>query len=101
MSWPVIAGCLWVLCATVTALMPMRHQTVPGLTLLIAAPVLIGWLGYAHGWWLSVLALLAFGSMFRNPLRYFYARARGQTPELPPEVAQAMAERAARRRGGA
>jgi len=28
-------------------------------------------------------ALLAFMSMFRNPLRYFWARARGQRPTLP------------------
>lgn len=83
MSTSVIIASLWVLAATVTAFLPMRRQYVPGIALLIAAPVLIVWLGYDHGWWLSVLAALGFVSMFRNPLRYFYARARGQHPEVP------------------
>lgn len=61
----------------------MRRQYIPGVTLLVMAPVLIVWLGVDYGWWLSVVATLGFVSMFRNPLRYFYARARGQRPEVP------------------
>lgn len=80
---PIILSALWVLAATITALLPMRRQYVPGVTLLVLAPVLIIWLGYAHGWWLSLAATLAFVSMFRNPLRYFYRRARGEHVELP------------------
>lgn len=83
MSWPVIIAALWVLAATVVALLPMRMQYVPGVALLLAAPVLIIWLAVLYGWWVGVLALLAFVSMFRNPLRYFWARARGQRPEIP------------------
>lgn len=76
----------WVLAATIVAMLPMRHQYVPGITLLIAAPVLILWIGVAVAWWAGVLALAAFVSMFRNPLRYFWARLRGQNPQLPPEL---------------
>lgn len=83
MSWAAISASLWVLAATVTAMLPMRRQYVPGVTLLILAPVLIVWLGAVHGWWLSVLAGLGFVSMFRNPLRYLLARARGERPQVP------------------
>ncbi len=100
MSWPVLAACLWVLLGTVTALMPMRRQYLTGIPLLIAAPVLIVWLGAAHGWWLAALGLAAFASMFRNPLRYLWARLRGQNPQLPPELAERW-DRQAATRGGA
>lgn len=83
MSLPAWLAIAWVLIGTVTALLPMRLQYPPGITLLVAAPVLIIWLGAVHGWWLSSLALLAFGSMFRRPLAYLWARARGQRPERP------------------
>ena len=83
MSWSIIISVIWVLIATVTALLPMRRQYVPGVTLIILAPVLILWLGYDFGWAWSVAALAAFVSMFRNPLKYFYARARCQSPEVP------------------
>ena len=76
----------WVLASTVVALLPMRHQYIPGVALLVAAPVLILWIGIAVAWWAGVLALAAFASMFRNPLRYFWARARGQNPQLPKEL---------------
>ena len=79
----IILSALWVVAATVIAMLPMRHQYKPGVTLLILAPILIIWLGYVHGWWLSLVALLGFVSMFRNPLRYFYRRARGEVVELP------------------
>ena len=83
MSWPAIFAIAWVFAATATALLPMRYQYPPGIALLIAAPVLIVWLGIAHGVWVGLLALAAFISMFRHPLRYFWARARGQRPEGP------------------
>lgn len=83
MNTSVIIACLWVLAATVTAMLSMRRQYVPGVTLLVLAPVLIIWLGIDYGWWLSVVATLAFVSMFRNPLRHFYALAKGERPEVP------------------
>lgn len=83
MSTPALFGIFWVFAATIVALLPMRHQYVPGVTLLIAAPMLMIWIGMAHGWFWAILGLAAFASMFRNPLIYFYRRARGERPEIP------------------
>jgi hypothetical protein len=58
----------------------------PGIALLIAAPLLILWIGATHGWWWAAFGLFAFLSMFRNPLRYFIGRAVGRPMELPPEL---------------
>lgn len=69
-------ACLWVLVATATALLPRRHQMIPGIALLVAAPVLVVWLGAVHGWGWAVVALLAFLSMFRRPLGALWRRAR-------------------------
>ncbi|WP_299499312.1 DUF2484 family protein [uncultured Roseobacter sp.] len=77
------AAILWVFASAAVAMLPMRHQYIPGVALLIAAPLLILWIGMAVAWWAAVLALFAFVSMFRNPLRFFLARARGQRPEIP------------------
>ena len=74
------------LAATVVAFLPMRRQYLPGIALLAAAPILILWIGAVHGWWLAAIGLLAFLSMFRNPLRYFWKRWRGIPVELPPEL---------------
>jgi len=81
--WVCIA---WVLASTAVAMLPMRHQYVPGVLLLIAAPLLILWIGVAVAWWAGLIALAAFVSMFRNPLRYLLAKARGMNPQLPPEM---------------
>lgn len=86
MSPALISGCLWVVASTITAMLPMRRQMVPGIALLLAAPLLIVWIGATHGWGWSVAGLVAFLSMFRNPLRYFLKRALGRPAELPPEL---------------
>lgn len=86
MSGALIAGCLWVVAAAVTAMLPMRRQMVPGTALLLAAPAILLWIGAGHGWGWAALGLLAFVSMFRNPLRYFLGRALGRPVELPPEL---------------
>jgi hypothetical protein len=78
-----IAAILWVLAASVTALLPMRRQMVPGLALLVLAPGLIVWIGVVHGWLWAVPAALAYVSMFRNPLRYVLRRALGRSAPLP------------------
>ena len=83
MSLPLTLGCLWVLVAAVTAMLPMRLQRYPGVPLLLAAPVLIVWIGAVHGWWWSAIGLAAFASMFRRPLIYLWQRARGEHPEVP------------------
>ena len=86
MIWSGVIAAFWVLAATVTAFLPLRRQFVPGVVLLVAAPVLIAWLLHDFSWPVAVAATLAFASMFRHPLRYLIARARGQNPALPPEI---------------
>ncbi|MDO6479541.1 DUF2484 family protein [Shimia thalassica] len=83
MSLSLVFGCLWVFASAVVAMLPMRKQYAPGMALLIAAPVLITVIWWEHGPWYGAAALFAFVSMFRNPLRYLYARAKGEKPELP------------------
>ena len=77
------ACCLWVFASAIVAMLPMRHQYVPGISLLIAAPFLIAWIAVSFSWGAAAFAVFAFVSMFRNPLRYFWARARGEHPEIP------------------
>ncbi len=86
MTPSLIFACLWVLTATVTALLPMRLQYAPGLTLLLAAPALLVWIGYDHGAWAMALCTLALISLFRNPLRYLVAKVRGRVPERPDDA---------------
>ena len=74
---------LWVFASVACAMLPMRHQYVPGVVLLIAAPILIVLIGVQVSPWAALAAVLAFISMFRNPLRYIWARLRGQNPEIP------------------
>ena len=81
-----VIGAVWVFAATATAILPMHKQYAPGLTLLLLAPGIIAWLAVDHGWWIGALGLAAFVSMFRNPLRYIWARLRGQIPHLLSEA---------------
>ncbi len=83
MTPSLILSILWVFAATATALLPMRYQYTPGIILLLAAPLLIIWVGYDHGWLLAFAAFVAFVSMFRHPLRYLIAKARRKNPERP------------------
>ena len=86
MSVPLIMGSLWVLCSAITAMLPMRAQMIPGLTLIAVAPVLLIWIGLAHGWIWVIFGLFAFVSMFRRPLNYFARKALGlPLPLLPSE----------------
>lgn len=68
MSLPLILCCVWVVAGAGVAMLPMRRQFVPGFALLLAAPVLIVWVGAVHGWMWSAFGLFAFVSMFRRPL---------------------------------
>jgi hypothetical protein len=93
LSLPLVLGCVWVLAATLTALLPMRRQMLPGLVLLALAPVLLVWIGIEHGMWWTVAGLLAFASMFRNPLIALARRALGLPVEVPPEILREMSPR--------
>ncbi|MEL6608139.1 MAG: DUF2484 family protein [Pseudomonadota bacterium] len=77
MSTPLIIAALWVLAATAVAFLPMRHQFAPGLVLLVAAPVLIAWIGVVHGWLWVALATAGFVSMFRRPLMHLWRKVSG------------------------
>ncbi len=83
MSLSLIIACCWVVGATIVAMLPMRRQYVPGVALLVMAPVLIGAIWWDYGIWFALAAVFAFVSMFRNPLRYLWRRALGEHPELP------------------
>jgi signal transduction histidine kinase len=83
MNWLLVLSCAWVLASAGVAMLPMRRQYVPGILLLIAAPVLIVLIGLHYGWVFAALGLAAFLSMFRNPLRYILLRVSGHHPEVP------------------
>lgn len=88
MSDPLILGGLWVIAAAAVAMLPMRLQMLPGLTLLIAAPMLLVWIGMVHGWTWLAFGLFAFVSMFRRPLIYFVRKAMGLPTREPREGSQ-------------
>jgi len=73
----------WVFASALVAMLPMRWQYVPGVSLLLAAPFLIFEIAQVAGLLASALGVLAFVSMYRNPLRYFWKRATGQRVEVP------------------
>ncbi|MEO8243224.1 MAG: DUF2484 family protein [bacterium] len=84
---PLTIGAIWVILVAVTAMMPMRRQIWLGLPLLIAAPVLLLWIGLTHGFIWVAIGLFAFLSMFRRPLNYLTRKVLGlPLPELPPEL---------------
>ena len=87
MSPALILGALWVVVAAITAMLPMRLQRYPGLPLLAAAPLLLVWIGLAHGMLWTAFGLFAIVSMFRRPLNYLIRMALGlPLPDLPPEL---------------
>lgn len=92
MTLSAILSCLWVLAASVVALLPMRLQYAPGLTLLLMAPVLIGLLAWDYGLLVACLAFAGFVSMFRNPLIYLGRKALGLPVRRPEADAKGPAE---------
>ena len=77
---------IWVFASVACAMLPMHHQYFLGVILLIAAPILIIMIGVQVSPWLAIAAVVAFLSMFRNPLRFIWAKLRGQNPQLRPEM---------------
>ncbi|MGZ9810013.1 DUF2484 family protein [Pseudoroseicyclus sp. H15] len=86
MSASLVAGMVWVLAGSLTAMLPMRHQIAPGLALLATAPLVIVWIGWQNGWVWLALGLAAFTSMMRHPIRHLLGRMRGQPPDIPAEL---------------
>ncbi len=83
MSHSLLLGCLWVFASVGVAMLPVRRQFVPAGALLALSVPLILFIGIQHGALVGFAAALALVSMFRNPLRYLWARMRGQNPSLP------------------
>lgn len=83
MSWPLILGAFWIIAAAGVAMLPMRRQMLPGLALLIAAPLLLVWIGATQGWLWTAFGTFAFLSMFRRPLIYFCRKAMGLPVDDP------------------
>lgn len=79
----VVLACLWVIAGTIVAFLPMRHQYIPGVALLLLAPVLIWLIALDYGFVPAALGVLAMISMFRKPLRFFARRLMGENPEVP------------------
>ena len=75
MSVSLTLACLWVLAAAIVAMLPMRHQYLPGITLLILSIPLAVYVALQHGPLLVLLVVFAVLSMFRRPLIYFARRA--------------------------
>ena len=84
-SPPLLIGALWVLASAIVAMLPMRYQYAPGICLLIAAPILIIWIGAVHGWVFGAIGLFALLSMFRHPLVYLTKKALGRPGTQPRE----------------
>ena len=74
MSFSLILGAFWIIAASIVATLPMRQQFPPGILLLIAAPILIVWIGFEYGWLWLAFGTFAFLSMFRRPLLYIGGR---------------------------
>lgn len=85
MNLSLVLACFWVLAAAGVAMLPMRRQYIPGVGLLLAAPVLIVVIWGEHGPWIGAAALFGFVSMFRRPLIYFARKACGLPVEEPQE----------------
>lgn len=79
MSLSLFFASLWVLSATLIAMLPMRLQFIPGLSVLILALPMLGFIAYQHGIWLCLIGVLAVLSMFRRPLIYYVGRLRDKT----------------------
>ena len=73
----------WVFASALVAMLPMRWQYLPGVLLLLAAPVLIGSIAKTIGVRAALAAGLAIGPRYRNPLRDYWKRLKGQMVERP------------------
>ncbi len=69
-----IAGILWVLATTAVAMLPVERHFVLGRILLFLAPVLLIWMGVELGWVAVAFGLFAVASMYRRPIKYYWAK---------------------------
>ena len=77
MSAPVIAACLWVVTATLIAMLPSKDYHWRAAYVLIAVGIpILGWVTWANGPTLGLILLAAAASILRWPLIYLWRRAR-------------------------
>ncbi|EAQ12001.1 uncharacterized protein DUF2484 [Maritimibacter alkaliphilus HTCC2654] len=86
MTVSLIAGCLWVLAASLIAFLPIRQQIIPGTILGLSAFALLGWIGYQNGWIWTAVGIFAFVSLFRNGFKAIPAMMRGEKLEIPDHI---------------
>ena len=69
MTWPLIAGLLWLVAANVTGLLPSRDKHWRNAYILIAVGVpILGWVLVVNGVVWGLIFLLAAGSVLRWPV---------------------------------
>jgi len=83
MTPSLIAACLWVVAATLLAFLPVRRQILPGTLLGLAGLGIVVWIGWENGWVWTLIALLAFASLFRNGFKVIPMLIRGEKIEIP------------------
>lgn len=86
MSLSLTIAAIWVVLSAIVAMLPMGRQFGPGIFLLLSAPLMVGFIGYEHGFLIAGVGLFAFLSMFRRPLIYLTRKALGRPAPLPPEL---------------
>lgn len=83
MTPSLVAGCAWVLAASLVAFLPIRRQILPGTLLGLSAFALLGWIGAQNGWIWTAVGVFAFVSLFRNGFRAIPALMRGEKLDIP------------------
>lgn len=81
MTLSLALACLWVVVATVIALLPSRRNHWPqAIALIILGVPLLVYIAYENGPLIGLLALLGAASILRWPLRYLLAWGLGKIP---------------------
>ena len=71
MSTPLVLLCVWAVAANVLAMLPSRRRHWPQAVALIVTGIpLLGWITYAHGPLIGLLAFAAGASVLRWPLLF-------------------------------
>lgn len=73
MSGSIVAACIWIVTATLIAMLPSRDKHWRAAYALIAVGVpILGWVAWQNGPWAGVLVLAAGASILRWPLIHLW-----------------------------